>query len=216
MDDKTLKHLVSEELDYDPSLDKCDIGVSCQDGIVTLRGEVAFLAQKYTADKAATRVQGVRAIANEIEVNDLVSNNATDHEIAKRAADILSWATCLQGMEVKTHVSGGCLTLSGEVRWDYQRKRARELITGLNGVRAILNNITLKPIAHHTDIVTGIKKALHRNAEVEADSIHVVLQKGGTVVLQGDVKAWHERELVTAAAWSTPGVTDVIDQLTIG
>ena len=40
MTDKELKHHVQSALDWDPSLDAADIGVSVDEAVVTLRGNV--------------------------------------------------------------------------------------------------------------------------------------------------------------------------------
>jgi osmotically-inducible protein OsmY len=57
--------------------------------------------------------------------------------------------------------------------------------------------------------------ALKRNAEVETDSIRVVVDND-KVILEGTVKARYERNLAERAAWSAPGVKDVEDRLAIG
>jgi osmotically-inducible protein OsmY len=66
-----------------------------------------------------------------------------------------------------------------------------------------------------SDIQRKIMDSLKRNAEVEADSIRVVVDND-KVTLEGKVKAWYERELAERAAWSAPGVTVVVDRLAIG
>lgn len=37
----------------------------------------------------------------------------------------------------------------------------------------------------------------------------------GSVRLGGSVRTWHERELEEMAAWAAPGVTHVVDNITI-
>jgi BON domain len=61
--DKDLKQHVRNALDCEPSVDAKDIGVSVDEGIVTLRGEVGSRAERLAVERAALRVYGVKAVA---------------------------------------------------------------------------------------------------------------------------------------------------------
>jgi osmotically-inducible protein OsmY len=105
--------------------------------------------------------------------------------------------------------------LTGELDWQYQKDLAGEDVHHIRGVRGVTNAITIKPRVKPQDIEARIKAALHRNAQIEAENIHVVAS-GGTVTLTGNVKSWYERSVAETAAWSAPGVTRVLDQITLG
>ena len=49
-------------------MDAAHIGVTANAGVVTLTGHVANYTHKLGAEKAASRVRGVKAVAEEIEV----------------------------------------------------------------------------------------------------------------------------------------------------
>lgn len=66
--DAQLQTDVLDELQWDPDVDATQIGVTVKDGIVTLAGKVSVYAEKFEAEQAAKRVYGVRAVANDIEV----------------------------------------------------------------------------------------------------------------------------------------------------
>lgn len=68
LSDSRLQSRVEDALGWEPSVDAAHIGVTAQDGVVTLSGFVGSLAEKVAAEQAARRVKGVRAIAEEIEV----------------------------------------------------------------------------------------------------------------------------------------------------
>jgi len=38
---------------------------------------------------------------------------------------------------------------------------------------------------------------------------------GGTVTITGDVQAYYEKGLIEDAVWAAPGVTEVVDKLTV-
>ena len=65
----TLQDLVTDELRWDPTVDAAHIGVAAQNGAVTLSGHVASYWQFVAAEKAAKRVRGVVAVANELDVH---------------------------------------------------------------------------------------------------------------------------------------------------
>lgn len=67
-DDHELKAKVLAELDRKPSVTSDHIGVTAEDGVVTLSGPVTSAWEKTAAERAVGRVKGVRAIAEEMVV----------------------------------------------------------------------------------------------------------------------------------------------------
>ncbi len=61
---------VIQELKWDPSVTHEHIGVSVNDGIVTLSGTVPSFVEKTSAERAVQRVSGVRAVVEKIETAD--------------------------------------------------------------------------------------------------------------------------------------------------
>ncbi len=216
MNDKQLRRDVIAELDFEPSIDAADIGVAVEDGVVTLSGHVPNYAQKLAAERAAWRVKGVKAIAQEIQVRLASDKKCNDDEIAKRALDILAWNASVPREALHVKVQNGWVTLTGNVNWNYQRDAAEAAIRKLSGVVGVANSIDLVPAVQSADIKQRIVDALKRHAEVEADRILISVQAGGKVSLEGDVHNWDERRAVERAAWSAPGVRIVEDHLRIG
>ena len=214
MNDSSLKELVEEELEWEPSIDAADIGVGVEDGVVTLMGYVSSYAEKIAAERATSRVKGVRAIAQKLEVRLLGTGVEDDDRIAKRALDVLDWDVAIPNEAIKVKVQNGHVTLSGEVDWRYQANRARDKIDGLPGVKAVSNLIQIKPKVSGKDVKEQIEQALKRDAELEAKTIRVSVLNG-KVTLEGNVHTWHDREVAEQAAWAAPGVQDVVDRIRI-
>jgi osmotically-inducible protein OsmY len=215
MSDTAIRQNIIDELDFEPSVKAAHIGVSVDSGVVTLSGHVCSYAEKLAAERAAKRVKGVRAIAQEIEVrypNDL---KTADDEIAKRAVNILAWSAVVPKDAVQVKVQDGWVTLSGKLDWQFQRTAAETEIRRLSGVAGVINSITIKSHVQSADVKRKIEDALKRSAEVEAQSIRVSLLGDGKVALDGEVHDWQERDAVSLAAWSAPGVVSVEDRLTI-
>ena len=84
MTDKQIRQDIIDELDFDPSVNAAHIGVTVDNGVVTLTGHVGSFAEKLAAERIVQRVKGVRAIAEEIEVRYPNDKKTADDEIASR------------------------------------------------------------------------------------------------------------------------------------
>jgi osmotically-inducible protein OsmY len=180
-----------------------------------LTGHVASFVEKLAAERAARRVAGVRALAEEIEVRYSSDKKTADDQIAERALRVIAWDARVPEDAVSVRVEKGWVTLEGSVPWYYQKSACEDAVRKLTGVAGVHNFIKIEPRVEAADIKDQIMAALKRNAEVEADAIRITV-KNGTVTIDGKVKAWYERDLVEQAAWSAPGVASVIDRIRVG
>ncbi len=203
---------VLDELAFEPQLDATHIGIAVKDGIVTLTGEVASYADRWTAERVVKRVVGVHGVVEEIHVNLPEHHQRTDTEIAEAAMNALIWDINVPHEGIQLKVEGGWVTLTGEVTWNFQRNHAESAVRYLSGVKGITNLISVQPNAQPVDVKTRIEREFQRRAQLETANIETLVQ-GSTVVLQGNVTTWHAREEAEAAAWSAPGVREVVNEL---
>ena len=213
--DHELRRAISDELEWTPSIDSDQISVAVTDGAVTLTGQVTSYPQKQQAVKAALRVRGVTAIADEIVVHH-PSGAWSDTDIAREAAVALDNTVIITPGAVKATVHDHAITLTGTVAWQYEREAAERAVAPLRGVSTVHNDITLLPPepvdAAHAK--SGITSALVRGAHADAQRISVEID-GSEVILTGVVSSWAERRQAAHAAWSIPGVTEVDNRLTV-
>ncbi|MCZ8542720.1 BON domain-containing protein [Mesorhizobium qingshengii] len=214
MTDIALRQNILDELEFEPSIDAAHIGVAVEDGIVTLTGHVSSYWEKTTAENVVKRVKGVKGLAEEIEVRLVGLKGTADDEIAKRAVDAITWNVSIPRDKVQVKVQDGWITLTGKLEWQYQKNAAAEAVRGLAGVVSVANQIEIAPRASVSDIKKRIENALKRDAETEAQTIHVKVLDG-KVTLEGKVRAWSERQAAERAAWSSPGVRAVEDRISI-
>jgi osmotically-inducible protein OsmY len=212
--DSQLQQDVMAELKWEPAVHAAQIGVEVKDGVVTLAGEVSSYAEKWNAERAAQRVNGVKALAVEMKVKLSEFGKRTDADIARSAGNILSWTTSPPADAIKVLVEGGWLTLSGDVEWQYQRQDAVDSVRYLSGVTGVSNQIAIKPSLSASVVKSDIEAALKRRAAADAKTIAVEV-KGADVTLTGTVHSWAERELATRSAWGSSGVGKVVDKMTL-
>jgi osmotically-inducible protein OsmY len=215
--DAQLKMDVTEELTWEPTVTSRDITVTADAGVVTLGGTVPLYAERKSAERAVQRVEGVKAIALEIEVHLASAHEKNDVEVARAVVDALRWHVWVPS-HVQATVENGWVTLTGTVEREYERSSAEDSVNYLTGVTGVSNNITLKPSVEPsvqpTAVKAAIEKALIRNAEVDAENIKVTAA-GTKVTLVGTVASWDERMEAGSAAWNAPGVTAVVNELAV-
>ena len=210
-----LQHDVIEELDFDPTLDASQIGVSASDGVVTLSGHVGSYADRLAAEKAAKRVLGVRGVANDLKVVLIAGMERDDTDIAQAAVHALRWDTWIPKDAVTVTVKSGWVTLEGALDWQYQRDAACRAVEHLTGVKGVTNLITIKPRVLPGEVERRIHASFRRAAILDAKKVHVGTV-GGRVILRGAVRSWAERADAERAAWSVTGVTEVENNLAVG
>lgn len=212
--DLQIQRDVMDELNWEPSLNASEIGVAVKNGVVTLSGKVDTFSKKLTAERAAKRVAGVKAVAEEIHVGFPLGYAKTDTEIAELVLTALQWHTAVQDERVKIKVEEGHVTLEGEVEWEYQRTSAKTAIEQLAGIRSITNLITVNPQITALDIRQKINSAFHRSANIDSERVDVNVIDN-KVILSGRVRSLAEKEDAEAAAWAAPGVTSVENNLEV-
>jgi osmotically-inducible protein OsmY len=213
--DAQLRADIFEELKWEPSIREAEIGVAVKDGVVTLTGHVESYAQKYAAERAAKRVSGVRALADDLHVKLPSDRARTDTEVAHAVANAIDWDIEVPA-GITARVENGWVYLDGSVEWQYEKGAAERAVRYLTGVQGVTNRIMVKPVrVSTTEVSRKIREALHRTAELDASRITVEAQNG-KVTLKGKVRSWAERNDAERAAWAAPGVTNVEDELTVG
>lgn len=211
--DMDLQKDVAAELKWEPRLREEEIGITVRDGVVTLTGFVPDYAQRRIAAKAAERVAGVRAVAQELVVKVPDAFHRSDTDLAHQVVNALAWDIEVPN-QVKAKVENGWVTLEGEVDWQYQRNAAERAIRYLTGIKGVVNLVAIKPHVSSADVAQHIKAALHRSAEADFKKIKVSAADG-RVTLTGTVRTWPERAEVERAAWSASGVREVDDRLAV-
>jgi osmotically-inducible protein OsmY len=209
-----LQRDVQDELKWEPALDEAGIGVSVEDGAVTLTGHVSTYSEKTAAERATKRVHGVHAVANDLVVKLPSSKERDDTDIAEAAARALQWRSDVPSDAIKAVITKGWVTLEGNVEWYFQKQAAYDAIRHLSGVKGVTNNVAIKPRASAFQVKEKIQDAFRRSAEIDAKRVQADVQDS-KVILRGTVRSWAEREDAESAAWAAPGVSKVESHIAV-
>lgn len=212
--DSEIQRDVENELEWDPDIDAKNIAVKVTDGVVALTGFVSRYTDKYSAERIAKRILGVKAVANDLEVKLPSGSERPDPDIARDAVERLQRELPYSSKSIKVTVRNSWITLDGDVDWDFQRREAEAAVRNVQGAKGVINLIHVKPTVNATDVKTKIEQALKRSAEVDASHITVAVD-GGKVVLHGRVRSWAEKEEAEKAAWRSPGVSEVVNEIRV-
>lgn len=212
--DVQLQKDVMDELRWQPSIQSSDIGVSVTDGVVTLSGTVESYPEKRDAEKAAFRVDGVKGVAEDIEIRLPFRNKKNDADIAKAAINALHWDAIVPDEKIKVKVEDGWITAEGKVDWLYQKSAVRNALENLTGAKGVSNLVTITPTVNAEDVRKKITTAFERSATIDSNHIHVE-NIADKVVLKGTVRSYAERLDAERAAWNAPGVTAIDNQLEV-
>jgi osmotically-inducible protein OsmY len=211
--DLDVQTLVRTELEWTPDVDAAGIGIAVEDGAVTLSGEVDNYAEQLAAKRAALRVVGVRAVVDDMRVHPKSAWPVTETDIAKEVERALRAAANVPA-KVKAEVNGHNVTLVGEADWNFQREAAKRAVQYLRGVYTVSNLISLASRPSAEDTEERVRNAIVRNAQLDAKTIDVAVN-GTKITLTGTVKSWAEKTQASNAAWSSPSVTDVLNNIIV-
>lgn len=209
---------VMEKLSFEPRIDSSEITISIKGNsdIVVLGGFVKTYLEKIIAERTVKNIVGVRVVVDELKVDSSLWKVRSDVDIGKAAAFALDWSTSIPKDKVKVTIDEGYLTLSGEVEWQYQKLSAWNAVTGISGVKSVINNIIVKPSLkiNASTVKDQIIKEFERNAKIDAEKIQVELFNN-SITLKGKVRNFDEMDEAVDVAWSIPGVREVNNDLTI-
>ena len=205
---------VQSQLKWEPQLNASEIGVSVKNGVVTLSGIVDSFPKKLAAERVAKSVLGVRAVAVDLQVGISPVNRKTDTEIAEACINALKWDSAVPDDKIKVKVENGFVNLEGTVEWSYQRIAAKKSLSNITGVKGVENLITVKQKPSSLDIKKQIRDSFIRTAGQDADRVKVEVL-GDRVILSGTVASLHEKEEAENTAWSTAGVNEVENKITV-
>jgi len=205
---------VQDAIKWEPLLHAAEIGVTANEGVVTLTGTVDSYSKKVEAEEAAKNVGGVKAVAEEITIRYGGYDKKSDTEIATEILNAWKWSWEVPADRIKIKVENGWVTMEGELEWHYQQEAAKKAIKNFSGVMGVTSNIKIKSETHDAIEKSDIECALERNSSVDDIGIQVHVE-GNNVTLKGKVNSFYAKDEAEQIAWNAPGVWTVDNELVI-
>lgn len=212
--DLELKADVEDELETDGMVESQLIGVTAEDGVVTLTGTVRDYHQRFSAVAAVKRVQGVKAIADEIEVVDSLAHKPSDTEIAATIVHELNANEIYSKSEVIAKVTRGHVTLTGNVSTPEKRNAIEKYVLSVPSVNSLDNLIVIHRHINSNDVLKNIRAEFVHDAEIQSDRIDAEVSDS-KIELHGQVRSDYEKNIAIKTAEKMIGVNKVIDGIKI-
>lgn len=133
----------------------------------------------------------------------------TAGEISEFIAMDISTDSHMQDAKVNVRIKDGIAILTGRATTLDQAERAAERAMAAVKVRAVVNQIEVRPATAATStLLENVRKALDENPALDAKRI-TLHGSGGKLVLNGEVGTWDEQEIARETASRVPGVTAI-------
>jgi osmotically-inducible protein OsmY len=235
--DEQLGERVSAALKADRVLEDSNISVqSVNSGVVLLGGKADSLTDAYEAVEVASRVDGVKRVASEIESpdelgdadlwrdgdfdkSDQMQSSARDRWITTETKMRLMANTETPAFDINVDTRGGNVTLFGTVDTPKAREQAAAEARKVSGVKKVVNDIQVvsasqaERVGQKDDqIESSIEKRIGEESALSDSDIDVEVE-AGVARLSGTVRSRSDQVMAITVARATPGVQRVIDDL---
>jgi osmotically-inducible protein OsmY len=124
--------------------------VYVKNGIVTLQGEASSLAQKELTTEYAKDVDNVKEVKNEMTIaktpakpTETMSDKIDDASITAQVKSSLLSHHSTSALKTSVETTDGVVTLSGIAKNDAEKSLVTKLVTDINGVTSVINNMTV-------------------------------------------------------------------------
>lgn len=214
MMDTGLRHKILETIEFNPAFDATRVSVCVDDLIVTLSGWVPSEQEKDTLVAAVQNIEGVDAVADELQVGLTPRQFIRDEDLARQVAAIVRHAIQPAPDRLHIRVEQGWVTLSGEVDSFFQGREIEREVGRLADVEGITNNINRRVDPAASQIEAHIRHVFERDLFQAPDAL-TVSSFGGKVTLEGTVHSEEEKALAERTVEMIDGVTFVENRLTV-
>jgi osmotically-inducible protein OsmY len=182
-------------------------------------GPLGFGITGLSDPAAATAGSFVGAVLGYLIVAAVLSlqKRRRDRELQHAAEAVMAEARLPSSISVRVH---DCqLTLDGVVDRDEDRRRAKEILETIPGIRRVVNRVRVRTANAEFATAPGeisrqIEERLRRAAEEDARGIQIFLDHS-RVVLQGRVRSWAEASAAEEAAGGVSGIMEVVNRLEV-
>jgi len=193
-----------------------DIAIHCEGGYVTLSGTVDSVAARRLAPRLAAKTQGVKTVDDQLRVAP--PNPMGDLEIAEHIRHALIQERNIeeQNIAIETDTDGGVI-LRGHVHSLVQKRLCEVFCWWIPGVSSVQNLLVVDPPEQDNDeeLKDNLITIMEKDVLVNPKKFRIEVRQG-LVTLRGHVDSPIEKSAAEKDCWYTPGVVDVVNDLTVG
>ena len=170
-----------------------DIVVQVQGGVVHLKGRVLTPADEDLARHLSARVKGVVNVVSSLSV--ATKHPIADDVITQMAADSLYAAGQANKYAVNIRTVQGVVYLTGWVETMEMKERATSIVSGVEGVRWVLNNLLVEEEQSEGDVYLTniIRQVISQGLGLNLEEVRVFVLNGW-VYLGGQVDTIDQQE----------------------
>jgi osmotically-inducible protein OsmY len=195
------------------NLDRSDVSIASDNGIVTVSGVVDDITSKRLAIRHARTQDGIQMVIDDLMIT--VDNPMSGEDIVKHVTDAFIFDPYIDasGLDVSAD-NHGRVILNGKVRsWGVYRL-CEVLSWWVPGVSSVNNLIEIDPPPQCSDgeLRENIISILEKDILVTRSRISVSV-KNSVVTLKGWVPTSLERDAAEKDCWYTPGVDYVRNEI---
>lgn len=215
--DRQIREDVQAALIRNSIVDKEDITVLVEDGVVTLSGVVSNWVEEQEALDVAQFTSGVVSVVDQLEISSQAFDDITTRSIREQVREQLQWDVRVDDDNISVSVSDGVVTLSGTVSSAAARSAAVASAWNVAGVRDVVDRLEVATETQpdlDTALARVVENSLELDPNIEIDDLRVV-EQDGVVELYGSVaEAWMVDEAEDIAE-NTIGVREVENNLVV-
>ena len=121
-----------------------NVSVTTAKGVITLRGQVASVAERQAAEDLARTIEGRKQVVNHLTVVPQAERTVVDRPDDQLVTDVkqaLTKEASLQKATIDVRAAKGIVTLTGKAPSLATSVRASEVVRWVSGVRAVRNEL---------------------------------------------------------------------------
>lgn len=213
--DQRLVGAVRRALAESADVDTRELLVDAADGVVYLTGTSHTLYERKMAGRLARNIDGVKRVENDIVI--VSDRQPDDEEIFEAIGEALGNYPESNPSRVGVRlVQNGTAYISGKASSIFEAWKAVDIVSKVEGVTAVINEIDIAPgqPVDDIEIKNRVVDAISDDPRVDPFDVNVYVEDAD-VFLTGEVEDLEALQAAGELASSTPGVKSVINHLHI-
>ena len=141
--DEKIKEAINAALEQDPRISASGVSVFVSDGIATLKGRVDNLKSSRVAAQDARNTVGISLVRNSLKVKPMPIF-INDSELEQKIENAFKRDTYVNDFNISVQVSHGVADLFGKVDTLFQKVRAEDVASMIQGIYIVNNNLQVQ------------------------------------------------------------------------